>query len=77
MTRSLQEAIEHLKDLPEEEQDAAADAVFAYMASDERQYVLRPDQVREVRRIRDDLKSGKTRLATDDEVSRVRGKSAL
>jgi hypothetical protein len=77
MTRSLQEAIEHLKDLPEEEQDAAADAVFAYMASDERQYVLRPDHVREVRRIRDDLKSGKTRLATDDEVSRVRRKSAI
>jgi hypothetical protein len=77
MSKLLQKAIEQLKDLPEEEQDAAADALFAYMASDEREYVLSSDQAREVRRIRDDLRAGRTRLATDGEVSRVRRKSIV
>ena len=38
MSRLLERAIEQLRELPEEEQDNAADAVFAYLASDERQY---------------------------------------
>ena len=50
MTKLLDEAIQQLRDLPEEEQDAAADALFAYISSDERQYVLRPEQAAEVRR---------------------------
>jgi hypothetical protein len=43
MTRLLDEAIETLRDLPEEEQDAAADALFAYISSDEREYRLHPE----------------------------------
>jgi len=42
MTALLDEAIEQLRELPEDEQDAAADALFAYIASDERQYRLEP-----------------------------------
>jgi hypothetical protein len=42
MTKLLEEAIEQLRELPDEDQDAAADALFAYISSDERQYVLRP-----------------------------------
>jgi len=72
MSRLLDEAIETLRDLPEDEQDAAADALFAYISSDERQYRLRPDHAEAVRRIRRDLHSGKTRLATDDEVAAMR-----
>jgi hypothetical protein len=36
MTRLLEEAISALRDLPEDEQDAAADALFVYISSDER-----------------------------------------
>jgi hypothetical protein len=77
MTRRLDEAIETLRDLPDDEQDAAASALFAYISSDDRQYQLRPDHAEAVRRIRRDLKSGKTRLATDDEVESLRGRSRL
>jgi hypothetical protein len=77
MTKLLQQAIEQIRELPEEDQDAAADALFAFIASDERQYVLRPDQVADVRRIRDRLRSGATRLATADEVAAVKNQSRL
>ena len=45
MTRLLDEAIETLRQLPEEEQDAAADVLFAYMSNDERHYGLRAHQI--------------------------------
>ena len=77
MSRLLDEAIETLRDLPEEDQDAAADVLFAYISEDERQYCLRPDQAEAVRGIQRNLKSGKTRLATDDEVTAVRSNSHL
>lgn len=69
MMSLLEQAIEQLRDLPEEEQDAAADVLFAYVSSEERRYHLRPHQITQVRRIRADLHDGKTRLATDAEVS--------
>lgn len=37
MTKLLREAIEHLRALPREEQDSAAEVVFAFVSSDERQ----------------------------------------
>jgi hypothetical protein len=77
MTKLLEEAINALRDLPEDKQDAAADALFAYMSSDERQYRLRPDQVAEVHRIRRALRDGTTRLATNAEVSALRKKSRV
>jgi hypothetical protein len=72
MTKLLQQAIEQLRDLPEEDQDAAADVLFAYISSDERQYALRPEQVAEVRQIRRNLRDGTTRLATPKEVEAAR-----
>ena len=42
MTRSLQQAIEQLQGLPEEEQNDAADVIFSYLCSEERQYRLYP-----------------------------------
>jgi hypothetical protein len=36
MTMLLEEAIKRLQDLPEEEQDFAADIIFVYLASEER-----------------------------------------
>jgi len=46
MTRLLDEAIEQLRALPEEEKDAAAHALFAYICDEARQY----SQVAKVRR---------------------------
>ena len=77
MTDLLEQAIEQLRDLPEEEQDAAADVLFAYVCSEERHYQLRPHQITQVRRIRQDLRDGKTRLATNTEVSTVKKKYAV
>lgn len=77
MSKLLDEAIEQLRDLPKEEQNAAADVIFAYVSSDERQYHLRPHQVAEVKRIQRALREGGTRLATDDEVSALKKKSGL
>lgn len=42
MKTLLEEAIEQLRELPDEEQNAAADEVFAYISDDARQYSLRP-----------------------------------
>jgi hypothetical protein len=72
MTKLLDEAIDQLRELPDEEQDAAADALFAYMSNDDRVYSLRPDQVADVQRIRDGLAAGKTRLATEGQVGVLR-----
>jgi hypothetical protein len=77
MSKLLDEAIQTLRDLPDEDQDAAADVLFAYMSNDERQYHLGPDQAEAVRRIRRDLSTGKSRLATAEEVAAVRNPSRL
>ena len=72
MTKLLEEAIEQLRDLPAEDQDAAADVLFAYISSDAPEYQLQPHQVAEIHRIRRGLRDGSTRLATDSEVKTVR-----
>jgi threonine aldolase len=74
MTKLLEEAIEQLRDLPAEDQDAAANVLFAYISSDAREYQLQPHQVAEVHRIRRGLRDGSTRLVTDGEVKAVRQK---
>ena len=55
MTKLLEQAVEQVRELPEEQQDAAADALFAFISSDERDYILSPQQAAEVRRIREKL----------------------
>jgi hypothetical protein len=74
MTKLLEEAIEQLRDLPEDEQDAAADVLFAYISSDAREYQLQPHQVAEVHRIREGLRVGSIRLATETEIRSIRQK---
>jgi len=75
MTKLLEEAIAELVELSEGDQDAAADALFAYMAPRDRRHHLAPEQAAEVRRIQPDLRDGRTRLATDEEIAAVRHKS--
>jgi len=77
MKKTLEEAIGQLRELPEDQQEAAAEVVFAYVSSDERQYHLLPHQIKEVRRIQKGLRDGNGRLASDEEVEAFRSKVGL
>jgi hypothetical protein len=77
MTKLLEQAIAKARELSASEQDASADALFAHLAGGGPHYRLDPEQVADVRRIRDDLHSGRTRLATDEEVAAVWKKCGL
>ncbi|OGG53651.1 hypothetical protein A2851_02055 [Candidatus Kaiserbacteria bacterium RIFCSPHIGHO2_01_FULL_53_29] len=69
MTKLLEKAIEQLRELPAEDQNAAAQALFVHMVSGNAEYHLTDEQVREVKRIQRNLRSGKTRLATKREMA--------
>jgi hypothetical protein len=69
MTKLLEQAVEQVRELSAEDQDAVADVLFAHIANEDRRYRLSAEQVEEVRRIRERLHSGETRLATEDEMS--------
>ena len=69
MTKLLEAAIAKVRELSEDEQDAAADALFAHIARDHRCYELTPEQVADVQRIQRDLRAGRSRLATDAEMA--------
>ena len=77
MTKLLEQAIAKARELSESEQDAIADALFAHLASEGSHTRLTPEQVADVSRIRDDLRSGRTRLATDEEASALWKKCGL
>jgi hypothetical protein len=68
MTRLLDEAIAQARTLPEDKQNQVAEALFAHIAGDERPYSLTPEQVEEVRRIQRDLRTGTTRLLSNEEM---------
>jgi hypothetical protein len=67
MTKLFDDAIEQARQLPDEQQDAAAEALFAHLAG-RRDYRLTADQAEEVERIRDNLRSGRTTLVRDDDM---------
>jgi hypothetical protein len=77
MTKLLEQAIAKARELSEDEQDAIADALFAHLAAGARPYRLTPEQVADVQRIREDLRSGRTRLATDKEEAALWKKCGL
>jgi hypothetical protein len=52
MTNALEEAIEKLRELPEERQDELAEALMAVAQGDSHRYHLTDEQVAEVRRRR-------------------------
>ncbi len=66
MTKLLEDAIAQARELPEDAQDQIAEALFAHMAGAE--FRLTDDQVEEVRRRQQELRGGKTRFATDEEM---------
>ena len=77
MTKLLEQAIAKARELSEEEQDALADALFAHFAGDDRRYRLTAEQIEDVNRIREDLRTGRTRLATDEETAALWKKCGL
>ena len=66
MTKLLEDAIAQARELPENEQDQIAEALFAHMAGAE--FRLTDDQVEEVKRRQRELREGKTRFATEEEM---------
>ena len=71
MTKLVEQAIAKARELSEAEQDALADALFAHLPGRDGRVRLTAEQAADVARIRDDLRSGRTRLATDEEVDAV------
>lgn len=69
MTKLLEQAIAKARELSADVQDAIADVLFAHLAAGARLYRLTLEQIADVNRIRDDLRSGRTRLATDEETA--------
>ena len=77
MTKLLEQAITKARELSEDEQDTIADALFAHLAGDDQRYRLSAKQVADVTRIREDLRGGRTRLASDEETAALWKKCGL
>jgi hypothetical protein len=75
MTKLLEDAIAQARELPEDEQDQIAEALFAHMRGAE--FRLTDDQVEEVKRRQQNLREGKTRFATDEEMDALWKKCEL
>ena len=69
MTKTVQEAIEALKELPEDRQEKVARAILDYANDDDGLYYLTDDEREEVRAGLAEIKRGE--IASDAEVSRV------
>ena len=68
-SKLLEDAIAVARQLPDEEQDVAADAMVSAIQQDGASgYRLTPEQVAEVCRIRSALETGRTRRSTDEEM---------
>jgi hypothetical protein len=67
MTKLFDDAVAQARELPADQQDAAAEALFAHLAGGQ-QYRLTAEQAEEVERIRDNLRSGRTELLSDDDM---------
>ena len=77
MTKLLEEAIAKARELPEEEQDVAAEAMLSAIHQAEPGCRLTPEQVAEVERIRQGLRDGTERLATNEEMNATWGEFGL
>jgi hypothetical protein len=77
MTKLLDQAIAQLRELPDEAQDDAADALFAHIAGKGPRHRLTAEQVEDVKRIQRDLRSGATRIASEAEIAALWKKCGL
>jgi hypothetical protein len=77
MTKLLEQAIAEARALSDSEQDSIAEALFAHLAGDGGRTRLTPEQIADVNRSREDLRNGRTRLATDEETAALWKKCGL
>jgi hypothetical protein len=73
----LDEAIAKVRELPEAQQDLAAEVLLSVVDQEEPTYRLTPEQVREVGRIQEDLRTGRATLASDQQVAALWKKCGL
>ena len=71
MTTMLDEAIAKVRELPDEEQDLAAELLMEVVDRSGSTYHLTPDQEEEVRLTQEGLQNGTVRLLTDEEVEEM------
>jgi hypothetical protein len=69
MTRRIEEAIEILRELPEDRQETVANAILDYASHDDSHYHLTDDERVEVRAGLAEVHKGE--IATDEEVAKV------
>jgi ABC-type histidine transport system ATPase subunit len=69
MTKLLDEAIAKARALPESEQDLAAEVLLTVIHHDAPSYHLTPEQIEEVKQIRQDLREGKMNLLSEGEMA--------
>lgn len=77
MTKLLDQAFAKVRELPDSDQNAVADALFAHLAGDHRKFGVTAAQIEDVTRIQQDLRAGRSRVATDDEMAALWKKSGL
>ena len=77
MSKLLEEAIAQARALPETEQDAAAEALFAAIHRNAPARRLTLEQVEEVRRIQRAIRDGTATCATDAEMAALWKKCGL
>jgi len=77
MTKLLQDVIDRVRTWPEDRQDDAARLLLDLEAQQNNTYRLTPEQVKEVAEIREQLRDGKMRFATDEEMAALWKKCGL
>jgi hypothetical protein len=69
MTKLLDEAIAKARALPESEQDLAAEVLLTVIHHDAPSYHLTPEQIEEVKQIRQDLREGRMNPLSEGEMA--------
>ena len=77
MSKLLDDAITELRKLPEFEQDAAAEALFAHISGADLRYRLSDEQAKEVTRRQLAFREGRAHFATDEEMNALWKKCGL
>ena len=77
MTKLLEDAIAKVRQLPDAEQDAAAEALLSVVYKDDPRHRLTPHQIEEVKRIQRDVREGRMSRMNDEEMAALWRKCGL
>lgn len=69
--KNLEQLMERMRHWPERRQEDAAEVLLEMERQDTSGYRLTDDQAREVARIQRDVRDGKARFATDEEMAEL------